>query len=316
MKKELIALALKILSCSQKELAAKLNVSPTQITKWKHGEYMSTDMETKIRTMLHIGEMDPAFILMAGDLENSIKWDTLIHFLAEMAEFNAETGYETYPLLDELEILSHNIFSIMNSIGVSIPRTFPADLEFDYEEADDDKIEQIYDNPYVNIIYDIFISLNNVYAFYAAYIEEIIENDDLDLYGTQADNIEPCLIDIAATKIEVDKKIAPQFTQFRQSIEKNYLDWLTFVKEKAIQARVPLRAEILDLVYKSSDELRDSAEAESLGFNNDRIHPDIYMNELLTGMRAIHQVLPFIMKKMGIYEEFQLDNSVLNIRGN
>ena len=47
----LVQLALDILSCSQKEFALLLGVSPTQISKWKKGEYMSGDQADKIRTM-------------------------------------------------------------------------------------------------------------------------------------------------------------------------------------------------------------------------------------------------------------------------
>ncbi len=68
------------------------------------------------------------------------------------------------------------------------------------------------------------------------------------------------------------------------------------------------------MVHRSSDELGYEAEAESLGFNSSRIHPDIYMNELLCGMRVIHQVLPAIMKKLGIDEEFKLDESELKAK--
>ena len=43
----LVQLALNTLSCSQKELAMRLGVSPTQISKWKKGEHMSFEMEVK-----------------------------------------------------------------------------------------------------------------------------------------------------------------------------------------------------------------------------------------------------------------------------
>jgi len=56
------------------------------------------------------------------------------------------------------------------------------------------------------------------------------------------------------------------------------------------------------------------AEAESLGFNSLHIHPDIYMNALLSGMRAIHQVLPAIMRKLGIDKDFELDESEFRAR--
>ncbi len=60
----------------------------------------------------------------------------------------------------------------------------------------------------------------------------------------------------------------------------------------------------MDMVRGSQDDLSHSAEAESRGFNTNRIHPDIYMNEQLVGIRVIHQVLPAIMKKLGMETEF------------
>jgi hypothetical protein len=66
------------------------------------------------------------------------------------------------------------------------------------------------------------------------------------------------------------------------------------------------------MVYESDEALGHEAERESLGFNSSRLHPDIYMDELLRGMRVIHQVLPAIMKKLGM-EDFKLDESELRI---
>lgn len=130
---------------------------------------------------------------------------------------------------------------------------------------------------------------------------------------TPAENIEPGLVDLAATKVDVDKDFAPHFGRFRANVRTDYEKWIGVVKDRAFQAGIPLRAELMNLVYDSSDELSHKAEAESLGFNTGRIHPDIYMNELLVGMRVIHQVLPAILKKLGIEEEFKLDPSELSL---
>ncbi|ACM19497.1 helix-turn-helix XRE domain protein [Geotalea daltonii FRC-32] len=316
---DLVQLALKTLSCSQKELAVRLGVSPTQISKWKNKEHMSHEMEEKFRKILAIGDKDPSFVLWAGSLQEANKWEKLIHFLAEIAIENAETGYNTYSLNDELRLLCWETFHVLREIGVDIPKKFPDELETDFNNVFTDGLGDevtvfLEKNPYSALIYKIYISLNDVYGFYAAYIAELIDDDDLELVGTAADNIEPCLIDLAACKIDVDEAFAPKFREHRHKVLKDYEEWINIVKDRAFRTGVPLRAELLGLVFDSHDDLGHEAEAESLGFNASRIHPDIYINELLMGMRTIHQILPVIMKKLGIYDEFKLDTSELHVR--
>lgn len=315
-----VQLALKSLSCSQKELSVHLNVSPTQISKWKKGEHMSFEMQEKFREITNIGDKDPQFVLLSGSIEDAEKWERLIHFLAKTAHEDDETGYIVYPLKDELEILSEYTFEVLGAMGITIPKTFPKELDFDYEDSSNEE-ENDFDtsfgvieaNAYAALIYKIYKSLTDVYGFYAAYISELMNNEDLNLYATPAENIEPYLLSLAAGKVEVNEEFATNIRQFRYQTYEDYKNWLMLVKNKAFGAGIPLRAELLNLIYDSNDSLGHDAETENLGFNSSRLHPDIYMNELLVGMRTIHQVLPLIMKKLEISDEFELNRRELRI---
>lgn len=315
----LIQLALAETGYNQKQLGSRLSVSPTQISKWKKGEHMSTDMESKLRKLAKIGDMQPDFVLWAGSLNAAKKWERLIRFLADHAIQCAETGYNTYPLSEENELLAWDTFHVLRTMGVAIPDAFPANLDLDYEtvseddEVDDALFDALKGDSFSSAILAMYSALNDVYGFYAAYMAELIDNDDLDLLSTDACNIEPCLLALAACKIDVDRSFAPSFDSFRAKTKRDYEAWIGLVKDKAFQAGVPLRAELMNLVYDTAEALSHEAEAESLGFNAARIHPDIYMNELLVGMRVLHQVLPAILNKLEIYENFELDRSELSL---
>lgn len=309
--KAFVELALHVLQCNQKQLATLLGVSPTQITKWKNGEHISLVMQNKFRELTKIGELDPSDVLLSGSVENCMKWKTLTQNLAELAQEGAETGYYTQPLEDDLGLLLGSTLNTLADMGVTIPKEFPKGLNESFISEDNEPDFQEY--PLASLIYDIYSSLNSVYGFYAAYVDHIINDDRLDLFSSPAENIEPCLLSLAATKVEVDQSLARNFDRFRHEVISDYEKWMLIVKEAAFQGRVPLKAELMDIVYGSSDELDHSAEAESLGVNMAQLHPDIYMNELLVGMRTIHQVLPAILKKLDIDKEFELDISELSV---
>ena len=300
-----IQLALELLGCNQKDLAAQLDVSPTQISKWKKGDYLSLEMETRLRELIDIGDKDPEFILWTGGIEAADKWEKLIKFIAGLAFESAETGYNTEPLRDESSLLCWQTIQTLIQMGVEIPQQFPKELDIDLSDPElDYTLSELH--PIAGIIEEIFFSLNDVYGFYAAFISNLIHSDGINL-DDSIENIEPCLLELAASKINVDEALAKNFKSFRYNIQSNYERWLCELKESAFQAGIPIKAELLDLIYLEHDAVGHMAEAESLGFNKSRAHPDIYMNELLEGMRMIHRIMPAIIKKLGIENEIDWD---------
>jgi transcriptional regulator with XRE-family HTH domain len=306
----LITLVLQRLGCTQKELALRLSVSPAQISKWKNGEHMSVEVGAKLGELAGIGDSDPDFVFLAGSLQDAEKWKVLLRYLADLAADGSETGYHTYRLEDEeeAELLYGHTFSVLQQMGVEIPQPFPTELACDHD-SDDDRLEDTLSQPLASLIIAIYRSYTDVYGFYAAYVSNLI--DELELYEPPACDIEPCLLELAACKIE-PPKLASRFSEFKRKTTREYEERLEFIKEKAFRAGLPIRAELLDLIHESHGALGSDAEAESLGFNKSRLHPDIYMNEILVGMRIIHQVLPAIMEKLGL-DNFQLDESKLRL---
>jgi transcriptional regulator with XRE-family HTH domain len=248
-----VDLALKVLDCSQRELALRLGVSPTQISKWKKGEYMSSEMEEKIRKLTGIGELQPSVVEWAGAVEAAERWDRLFRYLAEAANEGAETGYDTYPLDEDgnLDLLAWSTVNVLTKMGVAPPKGFPIELKRALSRLDDDVSDQEYEkawetireNHYTAVIYEIYQALTDIYGFYVAYIDELIRDDDLDLLGTDADNIEPCLMGLAATKIEVHETCATKFGEGSFEVRTDDERWLQLVNTAAVNAGAPLRAE-------------------------------------------------------------------------
>ena len=325
----LVTLALKTLECEQKKLAKRLGVSETQITKWKQGESMSHEKQTKLRKLIGIDMYtDVAFVLAAGSVEAADKWGKLMTFLAGHANSSAtdEMGFEDAALLTEDFFELHwQTFRTLKHIGIAWPQTFPAELEkIDYEllawwrsdspeEVGDEESDSnafwtlISSSPHAHLIDSIYKSYTDVSAFFTANLHPLIYNEHseggLDAIGSshwELEEIDGNLLSLAASKLDFEDTnglvTKEQFELFQRKITKDYVRWLTKLKKMAYESQVPLPVEVMDLVSQSAGELCSEAECAGMGYRSLQIHPDIYMNELLQGMRLIHQVLPAIMK--------------------
>jgi transcriptional regulator with XRE-family HTH domain len=305
----LITLALQELKCNQTELAEKLEVSKVQVSKWKNDENMSWDVEQKITKLIKAEGLNPKFILMAGSLEDARKWEKLIVFLGDFAVDACENNIECERLLHEPEILTRNVFDLFSAIGVEIPKPFPIELDIDgnYDDwlsGDDNESTErrdliLHQNPYSSFIYKLFLSLTDVNAFYSTYMFDHIYRANGIKVGEYIDDY---LLELAATKMVVNKKFAPKFNTFVAKTKADIEEWIVEFKEELSNAGKPLEVEYMDLLTKSGHQLSIDVERVELGFSH-RIHPDIYMDELLTNSRRLAKVLPLILEKLGIKEE-------------
>ena len=148
-------------------------------------------------------------------LKDAIKWEKLVEYQAGLAVFAAETPYDTYLLdTDEddgnvLRALYWHTFDALQQMGVVLPATFPKELDpkdtlndtTDTEKHFDGRLTKALEpNPYATLLYAIFKSLTSVSGFNSAYIQELMDDEDLgldgeDFYGSE---FEYCLVYLAA----------------------------------------------------------------------------------------------------------------------
>lgn len=279
-----VNLALHDLKCSQKELAEKIGVSPTQISNWKYDEYMSAEMELKFREITKIGNEEPGLILMVGSLDQAKKWEDLILYLTGEPALEYECG--CYKILETLQ-----------QMGVKIPNDFPEELNYRpavLNEATEANLT-FESNPFVRSITAIFVAYLDVNDFFIRNITGLWASyEDMFKNCHEIWDLQSMLLRLAAAKIEVDAEFAPLSAQFKDDVFLNARICISGIKAKAFHNRVPIGVELLDMIYKDGKQLRDELEVrmatQRTGIN-EQIHPDFYMNEILLKTRAIYDAV-------------------------
>ncbi|MBU3544164.1 helix-turn-helix transcriptional regulator [Polynucleobacter sp. MWH-Mekk-B1] len=307
--KTLVQIALEILKCNQTELAVEMGVSKVQISKWKNGESMSAVMEKKLRYITQAGDLDPDFVISCGSVDDAKKWAKLITY--QMYNNEAELDYGI-----EDEAVCAELMRILALIGVNIPKPFPQEfiLKWEYEDMYDhygeenDEIDAVIDafegQPLIELIRSIFDNYACIDHFIGMYISNLGLNHPNFQNLEAKQEILHRQLELATAKVNVNKEIAPLFGKFKFITMSDFSNLIGEIKVKAYELGLPLEAELNDLITENPENIKDDTNDRDMWiFKSQRSHPDIYMNELLEGMRAIHAVLPLILKKLDIDQE-------------
>lgn len=315
-----VTLAILKLGCDQKELAKKLGVSQTQITKWKKGEHISVHMRAKFRKLLNINDSDPVLILAFGSEENLAKWNLINRYILDELDENSETGYTTAQgsAFVDGDGFDYSLLALVEA-GASFPKEFPEELvkvvelidELDeYEDEDEwatacEFIDNVFEkSPSVGLFYDFWRSFIDVYGFYAAYLSPLADpaNALYDLHE-QVFEFEDELFELALIKgFSSSFDGLPLYQEFKDNNYETIVKKVKKINELARQGGVFEKVDYLKILTADGDELAHSAEREALGFNETPMPLELKL-EILKETKKTQAILYVICRKLGITEE-------------
>lgn len=298
MNAHLIKLALQLLSCSQQQLATMLSVSPTQITKWKQNEYMSIEMEEKIRELIDIGTLNPIFILSFLSTEKAKNWIELIIAITRKAEkeYNNQLPHLSN---QEIETITAQFLETLYDLNYPLPIPYPDKLDnFIQDDSDircDPLNEWTENNDFCTLIHQFFSSFLHTHGFYTEHIENIQNTFPNSPLSDAIAKLKVQIIHLSIINSHSILQSLPSFNEYQNRTQEYCTNLLNYIKKETFKRHFSLEVELMDLLNNSSPNLEKNAQ-----HTPEKQHPDIYMDEMLQHMRFMRTALTAILEKLEI----------------
>ncbi|MFS1429015.1 hypothetical protein LMH73_018180 [Vibrio splendidus] len=278
---KLIESALTILGCNQKELAQKLNVSQTQISKWKSDEYMSEHYCNELKGLIGIGETEIDLFLQVKCPVVALELKVIIDSIVVAADENSASPYSVEAHSDyQSGMLSSKIIIAIQEMGVKISTPLNDEISAIHtllvngaqdEDAFDSYLEKIDSQRYFYFISKAAENFANLCAFHTAYVYDL----DNVLIGLEEEvwSVESKLLKLAVA-LACDDLELTYYTMSKQAIQKELRKELLLLNYEADIKGIALPIDLLLLANTDDTELLCRlAEKQAYNFNNKNITP-------------------------------------------
>lgn len=180
MRVNIIQYILDTTTLKQKDIAAKVGVSTTQVSKWKKGEYISSDKEEELNKLAGVIDFDLEWTKIVKTKENANKWIDYVHGVNE-----EDSELEGRVELDS-EIIQ-SLLTVISESGIELPPSPPIEEYINDNNIEDDFERYDYSNihcliaQYLESYYCINLWIDQFINFYDN--DEILECS-LEIYYT------------------------------------------------------------------------------------------------------------------------------------
>lgn len=311
----MINLAMQKRNMKQKDLAKYLAVSEGQLSKWKKKAQadIPDHINQKLFELLELPRIPSVLVELTSSEDVATQWYHHIWQLLDEVDKRNDSGWEYFGDVSEFETQGMpKIISVLKAYGITIEFA-PPDIE-EIKEYIDTKTwpdVSITDGVISVLIYNILDNHKSLEGYYFSHIGDF---DEIDGISEKVSDIYSDFMTLAASKvqmpIEIAQKLAPKLPSFNQSLQRLFLRSLENLKLDFIERNLPVPMNFSNLIVWHPEKLNEVSQSHQRGYT--QIHPDIFMNELLLGVRALNASFDRLTTKLEIeknsksaeYEEF------------